>query len=116
MNLRDFIRTVPDTPRPGILFYDVTPLLADGAAFALAVRQMYEAVLPLAPTKIIAPEARGFLFAAPLAYLLAWDSFPSANRASCPAPVIQSPMIWNTARTGSVCTRTPFRRKIASLS
>ena len=70
MNLRDFIRTVPDTPRPGILFYDVTPLLADGAAFALAVRQMYEAVLPLAPTKIIAPEARGVLFAAPLAYLL----------------------------------------------
>ncbi len=67
MNLQDFIRTVPDTPKPGILFYDISPLLGNGAAFAQAVRQMYEAVLPLAPTKILAPEARGFLFAAPLA-------------------------------------------------
>lgn len=70
MNLRDFIRTVPDTPKPGILFYDLTPLLGNGPAYAQAVRQMYEAALPLAPTRIVAPEARGFLFAAPLAHLL----------------------------------------------
>lgn len=67
MNLQNFIRTVPDTPKPGILFYDISPLLGNGQAFAETVRQMYEAVLPLAPTKILAPEARGFLFAAPLA-------------------------------------------------
>ena len=44
MNLQDFIRTVPDTPKPGILFYDISPLLGNGQAFAQAVRQMYEAV------------------------------------------------------------------------
>lgn len=76
MNLYNFIRTVPDTPKPGILFYDISPLLAHGEAFACAVRQMYEAALPLAPTKIVAPDARGFLFAAPLAYLLGIGMVP----------------------------------------
>lgn len=70
MNLHPYIRDLPDYPKPGILFYDITPLLADATAFAHAVDALYEATRQYAPTKVVSAEARGFLFAAPLAVRL----------------------------------------------
>lgn len=61
------IRAVPDFPKPGILFRDITPLLADGAAWRTAIALMDELVKPLRPDVLIAIESRGFLFGAPLA-------------------------------------------------
>ncbi len=61
------IRDVPDFPKPGILFKDITPLLADGTMFRSVVDVMAERVAPHRPTRIVGIESRGFLFGAALA-------------------------------------------------
>ena len=66
-DFRAFIRDVPDFPSPGILFRDVTPLLASPEAFAAAVRAMAEPFRGEHPEKVLGIEARGFLFGTALA-------------------------------------------------
>ena len=67
MDLRDFIRDVPDFPKPGVLFKDITPLLMDPAAFAYACAKLSGHYARSSVDVIAAAEARGFLFAAPMA-------------------------------------------------
>ncbi|HWL11159.1 MAG TPA: adenine phosphoribosyltransferase [Planctomicrobium sp.] len=67
MELREHIRDVPDFPKPGILFRDITPLLAHPAAFRESIRQLADQYRSMNIKAIAAAEARGFLFAAPLA-------------------------------------------------
>jgi adenine phosphoribosyltransferase len=67
LQLTDYIRSIPDFPKPGILFRDITPLLANPAAFQQAIRQLADHVRGRRIDAIAAVEARGFLFAAPLA-------------------------------------------------
>jgi adenine phosphoribosyltransferase len=66
-DFREFIRDVPDFPSPGILFRDVTPLLASPDAFAAAARAMAEPFRDERPEKVLGIEARGFLFGTALA-------------------------------------------------
>ena len=69
-DLRALIREIPDFPKPGILFYDITTLLKDAAAFRRAIDLMTE---PYEDTKIdivVGMESRGFIFSAPMAYQL----------------------------------------------
>ena len=66
-DLRSFIRDVPDFPKPGILFRDITPLLASPEAFRAAVQYMAEPFRDRPIDLVAAAEARGFVFAAPLA-------------------------------------------------
>lgn len=66
LNLTDYIRAIPDFPQPGILFRDITPLLASPAAFGQAIRQMADRVRDRKIDVVAAAEARGFLFAGPL--------------------------------------------------
>jgi adenine phosphoribosyltransferase len=67
MDLKAFIRDVPDFPKPGVLFKDITPLLSDPAAFAFAVAKLSAHFATRKIDAIAAAEARGFLFAAPMA-------------------------------------------------
>ncbi|MBN2474769.1 MAG: adenine phosphoribosyltransferase [Pirellulales bacterium] len=67
MNLTEYIRSVPDFPKPGILFRDITPLLAAPAAFRQAIGQLAHRFRDAKIDVVAAAEARGFLFAAPLA-------------------------------------------------
>lgn len=67
MDLARYIRDIPDFPKPGILFKDITPLLAEPRAFAEAVERLADHYRPEEVDAITAAEARGFLFAAPLA-------------------------------------------------
>ena len=67
MDLARFIRDIPDFPKPGILFKDITPLLASPAAFHEAIRRMLDHYQGRTIDAVAAAEARGFLFAAPLA-------------------------------------------------
>ncbi len=67
LNLTDFIRDIPDFPKPGILFKDITPLLLNHDAFSAAIDRFAEAFEDKNVEVIAAAEARGFLFAAPLA-------------------------------------------------
>ena len=67
LDLKQFIRAIPDFPKPGIMFRDITPLLAAPAAFRQAVRQMADHFRGKSVDLVAAAEARGFIFAAPLA-------------------------------------------------
>lgn len=70
MDLSRYIRDIPDFPKPAILFKDITPLLGNPAAFQEAVDRLAGHCLGLRVDAIAAAEARGFLFAAPLALVL----------------------------------------------
>jgi adenine phosphoribosyltransferase len=65
--LRALIRDIPDFPQPGIVFKDITPLMADREALALAVRSLAEYARPLSVDCVVAAEARGFLLGPALA-------------------------------------------------
>jgi adenine phosphoribosyltransferase len=67
LDLKRFIRDIPDFPKPGILFRDITPLLADPEALRESVRQLAEPYRDEKIHAVVAAEARGFIFAAPLA-------------------------------------------------
>ena len=68
MDLRTLIRDIPDYPKEGILFFDITPLLGDPAGFRRAIDLLAERFTSAGATKIVAAEARGFIFGAALAY------------------------------------------------
>ncbi len=68
--MRSFIRDVPDFPEPGIVFKDITPLLGDYGAFNEAIDAMIEPFHDSGITKVVGVEARGFIFAAPIAMRL----------------------------------------------
>jgi adenine phosphoribosyltransferase len=70
MDLARYIRDIPDFPKPGILFKDITPLLAEPAAFQEAIDRLAVHCRDQKIDAIAAAEARGFLFAAPLALAL----------------------------------------------
>ena len=83
-NLSSFIRDVPDFPTPGILFRDITPLLASGDAFAEAVRQMAAPYRASRAAKILGIEARGFMFGAAVARELAIGFVPARKSGKLP--------------------------------
>ena len=68
MDLRKLIRDIPDYPKQGILFFDITPLLGDPEGFREAVDLLAKRFADTKATKIVAAEARGFIFGAALAY------------------------------------------------
>ncbi len=68
LDLRRWIRDVPDFPKPGILFKDITPLLSDPVAFGAAIDQLVERFAAAGVDTIAAAEARGFIFGAPSRY------------------------------------------------
>jgi adenine phosphoribosyltransferase len=70
LDLHAYIRAVSDFPKPGILFRDITPLLRDPLAFAAAIDQLAEHYGGAKVDIVAAAEARGFIFAAPLALAL----------------------------------------------
>ena len=67
MDLKQHIRGIPDFPKPGILFYDISTLLKHPGAWKETVAEMTEALRPLKPDLLAGIESRGFLVAAPVA-------------------------------------------------
>ncbi|MDI6452042.1 adenine phosphoribosyltransferase [Peloplasma aerotolerans] len=67
MNLKDYIADVPDFPKKGILFRDITPLMLNGKAFQYAADQFIQFAKDKKATLIVGPEARGFIFGCPVA-------------------------------------------------
>src|SRR3546814_11270514 len=67
LDLAALVRTIPDFPKPGIQFRDITTLIADAAGFAASVRRMRARAAVYRPDLIVAGEARGFLFGAAMA-------------------------------------------------
>ena len=70
MNLKDFIRSIPDYPKKGILFRDITTLIKDENAFSETINQIVKRSKKFSFDKIAAVESRGFVFASAISYIL----------------------------------------------
>ena len=70
MDLKSHIRQIPDFPKPGILFYDISTLLRNGPAWAATVDRLTDIVRAHKPDMLVGIESRGFLVVAPVAYAL----------------------------------------------
>ena len=70
MNLKDYIRSIPDYPKKGILFRDITTLIKDENAFAETINQIVERSKKFNFTKVAAIESRGFVFASAVSFVL----------------------------------------------
>jgi adenine phosphoribosyltransferase len=88
MDLKKHIRDVPDFPKPGILFRDITPLLASREAFNESIQKLAEPWQNMAIDAVAAVEARGFLFAGPLALELGVGLLPVRKPGKLPADTI----------------------------
>ncbi len=85
MNLKDYIRDIPDFPEPGILFRDITPLLANPDAFACAIERLAGCCRETEFDVLVAVESRGFIFGAPLARDLGKPLVPVRKAGKLPA-------------------------------
>ena len=84
-DVRKAIRDVPDFPKPGIVFKDITPLLADAALFERTTRAMAEPFMEAGITHVVAIESRGFLLGAPVAQTLGAGLIPVRKPGKLPA-------------------------------
>lgn len=87
-SLSALIRTIPDFPKPGIQFRDVTTLLADGAGLAELVERMATIARPLEPDLIVGIEARGFILGAALALALGKGFVPVRKAGKLPGKTV----------------------------
>ncbi len=88
IELRDYIRDIPDFPKPGIVFKDITPLLSSPAAFEAAIDRLEAAFADKRIQTIAAAEARGFIFGAPLALRLGAGFVPIRKPGKLPYATI----------------------------
>src|SRR4051794_26364029 len=83
--LHNLIRDVPDYPKPGVMFKDITPLLADGAAFSNATEAMAKPFEGIGLTHIVAIESRGFLLGGPIAQRIGVGIIPVRKPGKLPS-------------------------------
>jgi adenine phosphoribosyltransferase len=87
-DLRAKIREIPDFPKPGILFYDITTLLKDAAAYREAIDLMLAPYRELGVELVVGMESRGFIFSGPIAYQLNAGLIPVRKLGKLPAETI----------------------------
>ena len=80
MNLRDVIRTIPDYPKPGIMFRDITTLLGDARGFRRAVDELVQPFAGMKLDKVAGIEARGFILGGAVAYQLSANNEPQHKK------------------------------------
>jgi adenine phosphoribosyltransferase len=85
LDLRSCIRSIPDFPKPGIMFRDITPLLRDPAAFAESIRVMAAPYKKGTVDVVVGAESRGFIFAAGIALALGAGFVPIRKKGKLPA-------------------------------
>jgi adenine phosphoribosyltransferase len=88
IDIRDYIRDIPDFPKPGILFKDITPLLAHPGAFRASISRFQEQFVGRGIDVIAAAEARGFIFGAPLAFEMGASFVPIRKPGKLPYATI----------------------------
>ena len=88
MDLKKYIADIPDFPEPGVIFRDVTPLLANKDAYQESIRLISEFAKDKKVDVIVGPEARGFLMGTPLAYALGVGFVPVRKPGKLPSEII----------------------------
>ena len=89
MELKDYVRSIPDFPKKGILYRDITPLLENKEAFHEAVDRMADFLRDKNIDLVMAPEARGFVFSAAVAYALNVGMVLARKPGKLPAATVQ---------------------------
>ena len=89
MDLKDYIANVPDFPQKGIQFKDITPLIADGEAFAYATERFCDYAKEVDAELIVGPDARGFIFGTPVATTLKLGFVPVRKPGKLPRETIE---------------------------
>jgi adenine phosphoribosyltransferase len=90
VDLRGLVRDIPDFPRPGIVFRDITPLLLDRAGLDGAIAGLAEIAAPLSADFVVAPEARGFILGAALARELGAGFVPARRPGKLPSATVSA--------------------------
>jgi len=90
VDLKSFVRDIPDFPRPGIVFKDITPLLLDAAALDQAVSELAALARPLSVDLVVAAEARGFILGAALARELGVGFVPARKPGKLPSETVSA--------------------------
>lgn len=88
MDLKKYIKDIPDFPEPGVLFRDVTPLLADKDAYQESIRLLSDFTKEKKVDLVVGPEARGFLFGCPVALALNCGFVPVRKPGKLPREVV----------------------------
>lgn len=88
LDLAALVRTIPDFPKPGIQFRDITTLIGDAAGFAEASRRLADRAAAYRPDAIVAVEARGFLFGAAMAAMMGLGLVPVRKAGKLPGVTI----------------------------
>jgi len=88
MDLKDYIADIPDFPKPGILFRDITPLMADGEAFKEACDRIIEFAKEVNADVVVGPESRGFIFGCPVSYALGIGFVPVRKPGKLPRETV----------------------------
>ncbi len=89
MNFKNLIAEIPNFPKEGILFYDITPMIANPQAYGEAIDAIAKEVAKVKPDAIISPEARGFLFGIPVALKLGVPFIPVRKRGKLPRETLE---------------------------
>ena len=88
MNLKDYIASIPDFPQEGVLFRDITPLMADGEAFHEACEMLIDYAKKVGAQVVAGPESRGFIFGCPVAHELKIGFVPVRKPGKLPRKTI----------------------------
>ncbi|MGX7092619.1 adenine phosphoribosyltransferase [Hutsoniella sourekii] len=89
MDLKEYIAAVPDYPQEGVIFRDITPLMADGHAFSYATQQIVDYAKELEVDVAAGPEARGFIIGCPVAYALEIGFVPVRKPGKLPRETVE---------------------------
>ena len=113
-DLKASIRTIPDYPKPGIMFRDITTLLGDARAFRRAVDELVQPWAGMKIDKVAGMEARGFILGGAVAHQVSAGFIPIRKKGKLPHKTRDASLIrWNTGSTRWRCTRTRCRRASA---
>lgn len=88
--VEDYIRTIPDFPKPGIMFRDVTTVMQDAEGFRLAIDSIEELIKDVDYDVVVAPESRGFIFGTPIAYKNHKAVIPVRKKGKLPCNTIEA--------------------------
>lgn len=88
MNLKNYIASVPNYPKEGIIFRDISPLMADGKAYQYATQKIVDYAKSRGADMIVGPEARGFIVGCPVAYELGIGFAPARKKGKLPRETV----------------------------
>lgn len=89
MDLRKYIESIPDYPEKGIIFRDISPLMAEGKAYVEATKQIVDYAKEKKIDMVVGPEARGFIVGCPVAYELGVGFAPARKKGKLPRETVE---------------------------